>query len=198
MATIETSSVFRNQSAELKEFLARSKLINEYCEKDFDISFSSLFLAFLANNDPISKWFGCYVNDIEIDVESILEERNVDQWIIDDIASGVIMPSQLNASLRLTTSAMKYLSMANQFREALAEGDETYQLGVRHLMAVFIYIPWVHERDLIRWGLDRINWSNSFLNQIRSLQPDELEFWKMQHTKTFNVKPENCVQRCSV
>lgn len=190
MATIETSSVFRNQSAELKEFLARSKLINEHYEKDFDISFSSLFLAFLASDDPISKWFGAYVKDIGIDVRSILEERNVDQQIIDDIASHMIMPYQLNASYRLTTSAMKYLSMANQFRETLAEGDEIYQLGVRHLMAVFIYKPWLHERDLIRWGLDRIRWSNSFLNQIRSLQPDELEFWKIQHIKTFKVKPE--------
>ncbi len=193
MATIETSSVIRNHSPQIKRFLARSKLINEYYEKDFDISFSSIFLAFLANDDPISKWFRDYVKVIGIDVRRILEERNVNQQIIDDIALCTIMPYLLYSSHRLTTSAMKYLSMASQFRETLAEGDETYQLGVHYLMAIFIYKPWVHEKDLIRWGFDRIKWSNAFLSQIQLLYPGELEFWEMQHTKTFNVEPENSV-----
>ena len=79
MTTNETSSVFRNYSQEIKRLLARSKLINEYYEKDFDISFSSIFLAFLANDDPISRWFSGYVKVGGIDVQRILEERNVNQ-----------------------------------------------------------------------------------------------------------------------
>jgi hypothetical protein len=190
MTTNETSSVFRNYSQEMKRLLARSKLINEYYEKDFDISFSSIFLAFLANDDPISQWFSGYVKVGGIDVQRILEERNVNQQIIDDISSRTILPYLLHASHRLTTSAMKYLSLANQFREIIAEGDQIYPLDIHHLMAVFIYKPWVHEKDLIRWGFDRVKWSDEFLNQIRLLYPDELEFWKMQHIKTFNLNPE--------
>lgn len=53
-----------------------------------------------------------------------MAERNVNQRIIDDIASRTIMPYLLYSSHRLTTSAMKYLSMANQLRETIAEGDE--------------------------------------------------------------------------
>lgn len=92
-----------------------------------------------------------------------MAERNVNQRIIDDIASRTIMPYLLYSYHRLTTSAMKYLSMANQFRETIAEDDEACQLGVHHLMAVFLYKPWVHEKDLNRQGFDRLKWSNAFL-----------------------------------
>lgn len=91
MASKEASSTFRNHSPELKQFLARSVLINDYYEKDFDISFSSLFWHFWLTNDPISKWFGGYVKTIGIDVRRIMAERNVNQRIIDDIASRTIM-----------------------------------------------------------------------------------------------------------
>ena len=172
----------------MERFLTRSKLINGYYEKDFDISFSWLFLAFQANDDPISQWFRGYARAYRINVTRILAERNVDQQIMDDIASCAIRTSSLRASYRLTTSAMRYMTAASEYRESLLNEKKNYPLSVHHLMGVFIYKPWVHERDLVRWGFDRADWSKTFLKQMQSLCPEELEFWKMEHIKTFNIE----------
>ena len=186
-----------NCSLELKLLLARAKLINLYYEKDFDISFSSILLAFLASDDPFSRWFTDYVKGVGIDVERLLEERKISQKILEDIASSTILPDQLPASYRQTTSTTIYLDMADKYRESLARGDKTYPLEVHHLMAVYIYEPWVHKRDLIRWGFDRENWSNAFLIQMRKIylsefdfwNASEFEFWRRQHFRTFHTEP---------
>jgi hypothetical protein len=197
MMPIEPFSNVPNCSQELKRLLARTKLINQHYEKDFDISFSSMLLAFLISDDPFSRWFRDYVKGAGIDVGRLLEERKVSQQILEDIASRTILPDQLPASYRLTTSTTIYLDMADKYRESLAKGDETHPLQVHHLMAVYIYEPWVHKGDLIRWGFDRENWSNAFLVQIRKIyQPDfdfwnasELDFWRRQHFRAFKTEP---------
>lgn len=199
---IEVSSDFPNCSLELTRLLDRAKLINQYYEKDFDISFSSILLAFLVSDDAISRWFNGYVKRVGIDVRRILEERKVNQQILEDIASRTILPDQQRRSYRQTTSTTIYLSMADKFRESLAKGDKTYPLQVHHLMAVYIYEPWVHKNDLIRWGFDRENWSNAFLIQIRKIYPSEFDFWRAnefdfwrdQHRRTFHVEPDLSVQ----
>ncbi|MDM7911847.1 MAG: hypothetical protein QUS09_02000, partial [Methanotrichaceae archaeon] len=48
--------------------------------------------------------------------------------------------------------------------------------------------PWVHEKDLIRWGFDRKDLSEKFLELMRSLRPKELGFWGEQHRKAFGVE----------
>ena len=191
-----------NCSLGLKRLLARAKLINQHYEKDFDISFSSMLLSFLVSDDPFSRWFRDYVKGVGIDVGRLLEERNVSQQILEDIASRTVLPEQTLDSYRLTTSTTIYLDMADKYRESLAKGDITYPLQVHHLMAVYIYEPWVHKGDLIRWGFDRENWSNAFLIQIRKIyQPEfdfwnasELDFWMRQHFKAFKTEPNfsNC------
>ena len=42
-------------SPELQRLLARSAQINSYFGEDFDVSFSSLLLAFLASDDLVSQ-----------------------------------------------------------------------------------------------------------------------------------------------
>ena len=185
-----------NCSLELKHLLARAKLINQYYEKDFDISFSSILLAFLVSDDPFSRWFTDYVKGVGIDVRRLLEERKVSQPILEEIASRTILPDQLPASYRQTTTTI-YLDMADKYRESLARGDKTYPLEVHHLMAVYIYEPWVHKGDLIRWGFNRENWSNAFIIQVRKVYaPDfdfwnasELDFWRRQHFRAFLSEP---------
>ena len=92
---IGVSSNIPRCSPELKRLLARAKLINRYYEKEFDISFSSMLLAFLVSNDIISRWFSDYVKRAGIDVGRILEERKVSQQILQDIASRVVLQDQL-------------------------------------------------------------------------------------------------------
>ena len=186
-----------NCSLGLKRLLARAKLINQHYEKDFDISFSSMLLSFLVSDDPFSRWFRDYVKVVGIDVGRLLEERRVSQKILEYIASPTVLPERTLDSYRLTTSTTIYLDMADKYRESLAKGDTTYPLQVHHLMAVYIYEPWVHKRDLIRWGFDRENWSNAFLIQIRKIyQPEfdfwnasELDFWMRQHFRAFKTEP---------
>lgn len=90
------------------------------------------------------------------------------------------------ASLINRFSAKKYLHTAGQFREDIARGDKADKLGVHHLMAVYIYRPWVHDKDLERLGIDRTNWSNAFQELMRQICPKEIDFWRNEHLKTFH------------
>jgi len=115
-----------------------------------------------------------------------MEERGLNQQIMDKIANS---ESPIERTYKMTTSAQRYLQTANQFRISMTISKEPRPLYVRHLMAVFIYRPWVHERDLIRWGFDREDWSNAFIGQIKVIWPDELSFWKEQHRNAFGNEP---------
>lgn len=177
-------------SSRLMRLLARAALINHYYEEEFDLSFSSMILSFLAGDDPLSQWFKTYVKAAKIDVQKILEEHNVNWQILDDIAARQLPSEIQKASYRMTTSAARFLNTASQFRASLNQGDEEKPLDVRHLMAVYIYAPGGHERDIVRWGFDRKDWSISFLSQMRSMYPEELDFWKSLHQKVLHSEPE--------
>ncbi|MCJ7445341.1 MAG: hypothetical protein MUO26_12600 [Methanotrichaceae archaeon] len=171
-------------SRELSRLLSRSKLINKHFEDDFDISFSSLFLAFLVNDDIISKWFQDYVRKSKINVDTILKERKMTKQLMDRISTYQPLDTGRH-NYRLTTSADTYLRIAENFRQGLLIENKSYPLAVHHLMAVFIYKPWVHEKDLIKWGLNLENWSNAFLEQIKTSFLEELNFWIEQHLRAF-------------
>jgi len=132
--------------------------INSYFGEDFDVSFSSLLLAFLASDDMVSQWFQAYVKKAGVDVGKILEARKLNRELMEEITAAA--PPALQP-LRMTTSAKRYARSAEEFRR----GSGALQLDVRHLMAVFIYKPWVHERDLAGWGFEQkarvplISWS---------------------------------------
>jgi len=170
-------------SPALQRLLSRSASINSYYERDFDISFSSLFLAFLCSDDPVSLWLQAYMKKAKINRNSLLKERRLSPQIMEEIARA-LPPTPRNP--RLTTSAQRYLQAADQLRHRLGARD----LDVSHLMAVFIYRPWVHEKDLMRWGFRRMSWSNAFLKLMQSLVPEELEFWTMLHREAFKAEPE--------
>ena len=183
MPQAESLSGTENYSPDMERLLSRAASINRYFEEDFDISFSSLFLAFLVSDDLVSQWFQAYVRQEGINVQKILEERGLDQRIMEDIVHA--MPSEPR-TYRMTNSARRFLQAADQLRQSPAEPGDT--LDVRHLMAVFIYDPWVHEKDLIRWGFNRIDLSEKFLELMRSLRPKELGFWGEQHRSAFGVE----------
>jgi hypothetical protein len=175
----------QNCSRDLSHMLARAAKINHYHEAEFDLSFSAMILAPLACDDPVSMWFQAYVNGAKIDVLKILEEHNVDWKILNDIAAFDPPSDSLMASYRMTTSASRFLDTARRFKESMNQGAEGGPMDVRHLMAVYIYAPGGHERDLRRWGFDGTDWSNAFLSQMRGMRPDELGFWERLHKDVF-------------
>jgi hypothetical protein len=187
MATAETSPEIGNYSPDMERLLSRSASINEYYEEDFDISFTSLFLAFLVSDDLVSQWFHNYVKQAGINVNAILEEHGLDRRIMDDIAGEA--PPRRQGRLRMTSSARRFLQTADQLRQKLADAGEGQPLDVLHLMAVFIYSPWVHEKDLVRWGFNRVDWSNEFLKLMSSLQRRKMAFWRDLHLVTFGEEP---------
>lgn len=187
MATAETPLEFGNYSPDMERLLYRSASINKHFEDDFDVSFSSLLLAFLVSDDLVSQWFQSYIRQAGINVQKILEERGLDRRTLDDIAAAAPIPSQGN--LRMTTSARRFLQAAKQLSERLAGPGEKMPLEVSHLMAIFIYSPWVHEKDLIRWGFNRADWSNEFLKLMSSLNRRQMSFWRDLHHVTFGEEP---------
>lgn len=174
-------------SPELQRLLARSAQINSYFGEDFDISFSSLLLAFLASDDMVSQWFQAYVKKAGVDVAKILEARKLSREIMEEITAA--RPPALQP-LRMTTSAKRYARSAEEFRQGLSEMGRAMPLDVRHLMAVFIYKPWVHERDLAGWGFEQKAWSIDFLELMRSLHPKEMGFWSELHRRVFGERAE--------
>ncbi len=84
-----------------------------------------------------------------IDVGKILEARKLSREIMEEISAAV--PPALQP-LRMTTSAKRYARSVEEFRR---ESGGVTPLDVRHLLAVFIYKPWVHERDLQGGALSR-------------------------------------------
>lgn len=74
-------------SPELQRLLARSAQINSYFGEDFDVSFSSLLLAFLASDDFVSQWFQAYVKKAGVDVGTILEARKLSREIMEEITA---------------------------------------------------------------------------------------------------------------
>ncbi len=195
MADAETSPEVGNYSPDMKRLLSRAASLNSYYEKDFDVSFSSLFLSFLVSDDLVSQWFQNYVKQAGINVQNILEERGLDQRITDDIADTA--PSSLQSRLRMTNSAKRFLQAAEEINQRLADPGENMPLDVSHLMAVFIYSPWVHEKDLIRWGFNRADWSNKFLILMSSLHRKKMAFWMDLHRVTFGEEPEERLDNAS-
>ncbi|HWQ20405.1 MAG TPA: hypothetical protein VN455_11550 [Methanotrichaceae archaeon] len=194
MSSAEDSSAHSDYSPGLERLLARASLINRFYEKDFDITFSSILLAFLANDDPVSRWFQGYIRKAGVDMQGMIEEHSLSQKMLDDISALNLSEDLLHARHRYTTSAKKYLHTAGQFCEDIAGGDKAYKLGVHHLMAVYIYQPWVHDKDLKRLGFERASWSSDFLEQMRQICPGELDFWREEHLKAFNAEPSVQVQ----
>ena len=168
----------------LAHLLAKATRINQAYEKEFDLSFSSMLLAFLTADDPLSLWFGRYVKDAGIAIDKILEQRKLKRATLEEIAAqplSEIELSRVTSARRWTTSSEKLLEQANVLTPSI--------IDVRHLMAAYIYNPAGHEKDLEGLRFNRAAWSNAFLGQIQKLYPQELEYWKGIHRDAFETEP---------
>src|SRR5215210_2770933 len=94
--------------------LERAARINRSYEADFDISFSSMLLAFLASDDPLSRWFQRYVNKAGIDVTALLERWKLDEATLGNIGAQLIAEEDLLRSYRQTSSARSLLHAAQE------------------------------------------------------------------------------------
>jgi hypothetical protein len=165
--------------------LVRARRINRSYEAKYDVSFSSMLLAFLVSADPLSVWFQGYVREAGVEVKALLERRKLNEATLQSIAAEPITPEELEETHRQTRSAEQLFGAARDFRAATDPQESSAPLDVRHLMAAYIYRPVGHEGDLVTLRYDRPAWSKGFLEHIAENYPDELEYWREIHRQTF-------------
>lgn len=179
----------------LAQLLAKATRINQAIEREFDLSFSSLLLAFLASDDPLSQWFSRYVKEAGIAIDELLKGQRLERSTLDRVITEPLNETELSTLDRprlRTESAKRIFEQANTFSQYYIRSLEkppNKLLDVRHLMAAYIYAPGNHESDLEKLRFDRLAWSNAFLGQIKNLYPQELELWKEIHFDKFTEEP---------
>ena len=129
---------------ELQRLLVLAVLINENSpEKEFPISFTSILVAFLIANDPISRWFQDYVQQAGIAVDAILadDKKNLDHKKLEEVRKRGI-PEEVLKSLsrqKKTASAKGFLVVASGYLHTVSDQKQENLLDVRHLMGAYIY-----------------------------------------------------------
>jgi len=172
---------------DLARLLVLAQRINNRYEKEFDLSFSAMLLAFLAGNDQISQWFRAFVRDSDVYIGELLKRRNLTSMAeLDRIGKDPIGEQELGTTKRQTHSARDLFSVARKFNQNLSTNG---LLDVRHLMAAYIYQPLSHDKDLVDLHFNRVAWSNGFLSKMSRLYPQELEQWKKFHRDAFPADP---------
>jgi hypothetical protein len=174
----------------LARLLARATRLNQQYEKEFDLTFSSMLLAFLASDDPLSLWFKDYVKEIGIALDELLKIRKLDPAALERIAAQPVSEQELQRPWRQTSSAKSLFTAAQEICRTITPSNLDAPLDVRHLMATYIYRPAGHESDLESLRFKRPAWSNAFLGQMVQWFPTELEYWKAMHRQTFNSEPQ--------
>ncbi|MBV9958835.1 MAG: TIR domain-containing protein, partial [Acidobacteria bacterium] len=170
---------------ELARLLAKATRINKAFEEKFDLSFSSMLLAFLASDDPLSRWFARYVKDAGIAIDELLKARGIGRAIFDAIAARPLDETELSTLDR----PRRRTESANNLVQAAREIALGLPVDTRHLMGAYIYRPAGHEKDLEGLRFNREAWSNAFLGQIQKLHPQKLEGWKDLHRSIFKTEP---------
>lgn len=175
--------------------MVRAVLINENSpEKEFPISFTSILVAFLIADDPISRWFQDYVQQAGVAVDAILADnnKNLDPQKLEEVSKRGI-PEEVLKSLsqqKKTASAKGFLNVAYDYLHTVSDQKQGNLLDVRHLMGAYIYSS-SHFEELKKWNLNKYDpdWSNAFLEKIQELFPDEYDGWAKIHLSKFNSPP---------
>lgn len=180
----------------LARLLARAARLQPKTGEKFEVSFSLLLFAFLAADDPLSKWFNRYVRDGKFPAEQFFKRRNLDRATLEPIAARPLTETELSTldKPRLRTASVRQLfGYAESLRVDVSDkskgADAVPLLDVRHLMAAYIYGSSGHESDIRELELNPQAWSNAFLGQMAKLHPSELDGWKEIHRRAFSSEP---------
>jgi len=71
----------------LARLLGRAAIINQGFDKEWDLSFTSTLIAFLASDDPLSRWFQRYVRHSGVVEAELLRARRLDPQRLAEIAA---------------------------------------------------------------------------------------------------------------
>ncbi|MFQ5614313.1 MAG: P-loop NTPase fold protein [Anaerolineae bacterium] len=176
----------------LRRLVGRAALISRLGKESNVFSFSVLLTAFLAGDDPLSRWFQRYVRWARVDVDSILGHKGLNRDLVDQVAQNESPPEDIDPSSlgSVTSSAEGIFTQAQKLLEIVSRPKGHSLLDVRHLMGAYIYHPVGHEDQLKGWNFDPEAWSNAFLAEMEARHPDEFELWMKEHLARFSQTPQ--------
>ena len=161
-------------------------------ERDFDFTYSSILSIFLLARDPLSTWLRQYMKTKEIFTDSIISRAKIDQKTRAEAADKSVNASSVENALRSrqqqrptwSQSAKAILQAASELTERVGQG-RTLMVGVRHLLAAFIYKQSGHEDDLREWGINAEDWGSAFIRWLGNDFRIELDAWIILHSEFF-------------
>lgn len=163
----------------LASALAKAATVNAG-QDSFDLSFSSLLIGLVANDDAMGWWLRSYLQPV---LPKMLARRHVTLEQFQALQTTDTPPGTV--PLRRTVSARTALNEAERVHRDSDSGDTVPSIDTRHLVAALIGLPQYHEDDFRALGIDRPVWGKAFVPQVCALYPDETEFWTRWLAGTF-------------
>ncbi len=101
--------------------------------EEFNFSFTSILVAFLASDDPLSRWFQSFAAQHESQFEQLLKHRNVSRARLDEVRAKKPDASNIQRVLNRkprptwTSSAQAVLTAANDLKRSVSvPGSSTF------------------------------------------------------------------------
>lgn len=177
---------------DLRDVMSRAALLNQGDPQKIEISFTSLLIGFLAGSDSWSVWLQDYISRRNINIDPMLTSLNCTRARLDEVRAMKPSETQLARADGGNRNAYKWTSSAQRLARASDElrgGNKraTDERTARHMLAAYIYkTPGDHVEQIRGWGFDQHDWGQSFLEQIRITNPDELDYWEQVHRHTYS------------
>ncbi len=186
---------------DVENLLKLSVLINENSpegyKENFAYSFTSILLAFMIAEDPLSKWFQNFIETERINTRTILEEKHITKEKWEDIIKNkrgvpkLKLHAWTSSARTVFTIAEEYLrhlqNMASNNERKEANGPGVLEL--RHIMGAYTYGNHGHEQQMSNWGFKTDILSMAFVSKLWKLgiPSYELEYWKGIHANKFGL-----------
>ncbi len=143
-------------------------------------SYSSLFLAFLAGEDPTSRWLQSEMNTRKLPEAPILRHRNISAERLRGVRQDTTLFSEATEKklAPVSVSARTILTEARQIaRESGQSSDQP--LGARHVLAAYLFRnPPGHDPHLIKeWGFELDPWRRAFARFLQTSYSNEFPSW---------------------
>lgn len=187
MSDIQTPFWFELVPSELKDtvshfdedltrLVALAAYIGDTSGDQTPVSYSSLMIALLWNNDPDSTWFQGYVKRSDVATDSIYHHRGIKDTDKETILSQMENNDALYAVGKDFISASARAMLQNA--AAIASEVNTKEISVRHLLAAYAFRnPTYHEKELISWNIEVDTFRLEFAKQINQHYRDEIKNW---------------------
>lgn len=179
------SKLLPNISQELSYVLFCTSQINVSRKVEFELSSTSTLLGFITARTFWGQWLSNYFDAQRVNLDAMMSSRNIDQTMM--MGAGSNTAENMDKPWRVTEYMGYLFDDAAKFLERI--GNEGV-LDERHLLGAYVYgSDYTHDRQLAEWGISRVGWSNSFISEIMSRNPNELDQWIRIHQETFKEDP---------